>query len=59
LGRLPAATITPIADISAIEGNGLPPVTFPIGDAETAPGALTVTVRSVNGVLIPASGCST
>jgi len=49
-------TITPIADVTAIEGNSLPAVAFTIGDAETPAEALTVTYRSVNGTLLPASG---
>ncbi|HEX9366462.1 MAG TPA: hypothetical protein VF921_07535 [Vicinamibacterales bacterium] len=49
-------TITPIADIHTIEGTTLPAVAFTIGDAETPAAALTVTFRSANGTLIPASG---
>ena len=49
-------TITPIANISVVEGNPLPAVAFTIGDAETPASALTVTVRSVNGTLIPTAG---
>src|SRR6185436_5732540 len=33
----------------------LPSVTFTVGDAESTPAALTVSVRTFNGTLIPAS----
>ena len=49
-------TITAMPDITSIEGNPLPGTSFTIGDAETAASALTVTVRSLNGSLIPAAG---
>jgi len=51
-------TISPIADISVIEGQALPAVSFTVGDAESAASALTVSAVSLNGTLVPSAALS-
>jgi hypothetical protein len=51
-----APTIANIADRTVIEGTVIPPISFTIADAETAPISLTLTGSSSNTALVPNSG---
>ena len=50
-----APTISSFADQTIDEGTETTPMSFTIGDAETAAGALTVSVSSSNGSIVPDS----
>jgi hypothetical protein len=50
-----APTISAFADQTIDEGTETAPMSFTVGDAETAAGALTVSVSSSNGSIVPDS----
>ena len=48
-----APTITSIANQTTTAGTAVGPVSFTVGDVETAPGSLTLTGSSSNQMLVP------
>ena len=53
-----APTITSVAGPTITAGSTIAPLTFTVGDAQTAAGSLTVTATSSNPTLVPAGNCT-